>query len=81
MLTKLHLIDAKSELAPISNYVGSDDNKLLDKQIPYREAIGSLIHAANCTRPDIAYAVEKASSSSSEWLLHLDLNIFPLRLS
>lgn len=38
----------------------NDDNDLTGK-VPYREAIGSLIHLANCTRPDIAFAVNDAS--------------------
>lgn len=29
--------------------------------IPYRELVGSLSHAANCTRPDISYAVNQAA--------------------
>jgi transposase InsO family protein len=35
--------------------------ELSEQEFPYREAIGSLIFAVSCTRPDIAYAVNQAS--------------------
>jgi hypothetical protein len=38
---------------------------LSEQEFPYREAIGSLIFAASCTRPDIAYAVNQASQHCS----------------
>lgn len=31
------------------------------KQIPYQEAVGSILYAAQLTRPDIQYAVNTAS--------------------
>jgi hypothetical protein len=38
-----------------------DDNKmgplLLDQQVPYREAVGSIMYAMQGTRPDISYAI------------------------
>ena len=36
-----------------------------EKVYPYREAIGSLIFAATCTRPEIAYAVNQAAQFSN----------------
>lgn len=38
----------------------NEENDLTGK-IAYREAVGSLIHLANCTRPDIAFAVNNVS--------------------
>ena len=40
-----------------------DDN---DAKFPYREAVGSLIFAVTCTRPDIAYAVNQVAKFSNE---------------
>ncbi|CAB0034441.1 unnamed protein product [Trichogramma brassicae] len=43
----------------------STDIDALNKEIPYRSAIGSLMYLACATRPDIAYAVSRAARSMS----------------
>ena len=37
-----------------------------DAKFPYREAVGSLIFAVTCTRPDIAYAVNQVAQFSNK---------------
>ena len=39
----------------------SEEEKDYMKNVPYQEAIGSLMYLAQCTRPDIIYAVNKLS--------------------
>ena len=34
-----------------------DDEEMLGPEVPYLSAIGALMYLANCTRPDIAFAV------------------------
>ena len=34
-----------------------EDEEVLGPELPYLSAIGALIYLANCTRPDIAFAV------------------------
>jgi hypothetical protein len=34
-----------------------EDEKLLEHEVPYLSATGALMYIANCTRPDIAFAV------------------------
>lgn len=43
----------------------SEEEKLELSKIPYREAVGSLIHIAQGTRPDISHAVNMVSRFSN----------------
>ena len=61
ILKRFNMIDAKSVDAPISLTKSEEDTTPLEDTVPYREAIGSLMYAAVTTRPDIAYAVGRAS--------------------
>lgn len=48
----------------------TDDDKNTGK-IPYQEAVGSLLYVAQCTRPDIAFAVNDVSRFNSNFgLVH-----------
>ena len=38
-----------------------------DKSVPYREAVGSLWYAANCTRPDITFATNAVAQYSQSY--------------
>lgn len=75
ILKKFNMNDAIPVDAPvsISRVTGdSGEETLLAPDIPYREAIGSLMYAAVTTRIDIAYAVGKvsrkvASPSVQDW--------------
>lgn len=62
ILTKFHMDNCKPEATPISvSTLASSSDELLPDDVPYREAIGSLLYAAVTTRIDIAYAVGIAS--------------------
>lgn len=41
------------------------DEKLLGSEVPYLSAIGALMYLANCTRPDIAFAVNLLARHSA----------------
>lgn len=58
--------NAKPENSPVSEYGGSKDDKTLSSEVPFREAIGSLMYASVATRIDIAYAVGKAARAVAE---------------
>ncbi|KAL5809036.1 hypothetical protein ACOSQ3_029727 [Xanthoceras sorbifolium] len=42
-----------------------DDEKILGPEVPYLNAIGALLYLAQCTRPDIAFAVNLLARFSS----------------
>lgn len=64
ILEKFRMSDAKSLSTPAENVVSVSNE--LAKNYPFREAIGSLMFLAVGTRPDIAFAVGKASRSLSQ---------------
>jgi Reverse transcriptase (RNA-dependent DNA polymerase)/gag-polypeptide of LTR copia-type/Integrase core domain/GAG-pre-integrase domain len=69
MITKFNLEDANGvstpqefgkKLSPEDCPTTEEEKRYMDK-VPYREAVGSLLYAANCTRPDIATSVSNVS--------------------
>ena len=42
------------------------DEEILGPEIPYLNAIGALMYLAQCTRPDIAFAINLLARYSSE---------------
>ena len=51
----------------------NEDEKVLGPEVPYLSAIGALMYLANCTRPDIAFAVNllarySASLAKRKWV-------------
>lgn len=77
ILKRFNMLDSKpvgtpSEIGVKVSIKMLTENNDLTGQVPYREAIGSLIHLANCTRPDISFAVNNTSRfnekhSSEHW--------------
>lgn len=61
VLSKFRMIDCHAVSTPAETVIVQDkmDGKTID--YPYREAVGSLMYLAIGTRPDIAYAVGRAS--------------------
>ena len=59
LLTRFEMTDAKTADSPFPHNLklNAKDGNELDCVTPYRELVGSLIHAMNYTRPDIAYTV------------------------
>jgi hypothetical protein len=55
-------------LRPESDVFGPrrGSEKVLEDQYPYKEALGALLYLANCSRPDIAFAVSVLARASNE---------------
>jgi hypothetical protein len=73
MLSEFGFSDCKGIDTPIIQPKLQIKSEKLDSQIPYMEAVGSLNYLATCTRPDISYAVNRASRSmqaptSEDWV-------------
>jgi len=63
IINKLNEYDIKEEKNnPYSEITDSDLNKQKVDPTKYRSAIGSLIHLARCTRPDISETISKLST-------------------
>lgn len=72
ILKKFRMEEAKPAEAPVTLTKPTEINDTLDKETPYREAVGSLMYAAVTTRLDISYAVNKVSRcvvnpTSNDW--------------
>ncbi|GFU49697.1 copia protein [Nephila pilipes] len=62
ILSRFDMINSNPVSTPIEKGVITiDDSASLSADVPYREAVGSLMSLAVVTRPDIAYAVEVLS--------------------
>ena len=57
ILNKFGMNDCRPVKTPAVNDIYSGEDHLCDKNIPYREVVGSLLYLATRTRPDIAAAV------------------------
>lgn len=58
------MVDAKALSVPADPHVTLSPSKIDDEKtnnVPYREAVGSLVFLAAVSRPDIAYAVNSVS--------------------
>lgn len=61
IVTKFNMTDSKPVESPVSMTKHATESPALENNVPYREAVGSLMYAAVTARPDIAYAVGKVS--------------------
>ncbi|XP_029340996.1 uncharacterized protein LOC115033114 [Acyrthosiphon pisum] len=64
IINKFNMLDAKELSIPIDKshtFEQKEDTEILSEDIPYRQAVGSLLFLSQVTRPDIAYAVNFAS--------------------
>ena len=60
ILERFGMINCHPVRSPADHSVhleAEDDSELLDRSVPYREAVGALLYAAVNTKPSIAYAV------------------------
>jgi hypothetical protein len=63
-LEKFHLIEAKAVSIPADPNIILSPSEISDREtnnVPYREAVGSLLFISTVSRPDIAYAVNSVS--------------------
>ncbi|XP_062538749.1 uncharacterized protein LOC134207025 [Armigeres subalbatus] len=71
MLTKFNMVNCKPAKIPMTERLSKDMSPKTEQeaarmmQIPYQEAVGSLMYLAQCTRPDILYAVNQLSRYNS----------------
>ncbi|KAH9801638.1 hypothetical protein KPL71_001098 [Citrus sinensis] len=74
VLDRFDMLDAKSVQTPLGSQFKlskmqapvTDQDKSLMSEVPYAQAVGSLMYAMVCTRADIAYAVSLVSRFMSD---------------
>lgn len=66
VLKKFNMIDAKPVTSPMTTSFQFNDESRIDENVPFRQAIGSLMYASTTTRIDITYAVARASRFSAD---------------
>lgn len=59
ILKQFNMSDCKSVSTPMDNSIplNSENDNVFDKNVPYRQLIGSLMYLAVLTRPDISFSV------------------------
>ena len=75
ILERFQMTNSKPQptpMVPRSNENKNDKNEKVELNVPYREAIGSLLYLAGTTRPDITYAVnimsrQQNSPTNEDW--------------
>jgi Reverse transcriptase (RNA-dependent DNA polymerase)/Integrase core domain/GAG-pre-integrase domain len=71
VLSRFGMSDANGARTPMEVSIDVDDSSELATNVPYREAIGSLMYLMVGTRPDIAFAVSRmAKYVESPTILH-----------
>ncbi len=71
IIKRFNMCEAKTVDTPISTNINSrriNDDEMCE-DVPYRQAIGCLLFLSNGTRPDITFAVNKASRKQSNYTL------------
>ena len=64
VLKRFGMENSKAVATPMvksSTRHNSPDNEPLPTEVPYRQAIGSLIYLVSCTRPDLAFTIRYLS--------------------
>ncbi|KMQ87021.1 integrase core domain protein [Lasius niger] len=74
ILEKFGMAQSKPVSTPIEGQImNSDSEEALEDQVPYRQAVGSLMYLMTATRPDLAYALSIVSTkldspTQADWM-------------